>query len=504
MPTRILLAFAALAATLAAHTPRTNVVSGRKYPRIVVRGAYVVDGSGTPMAGPKDIVIENNTITDVVALDGVSLANGTARRPAGDIEIDATGKYVLPGLIDAHAHTQDERGGIPQPLQYELNIWLSCGITTVRDVGSDTKKTIELREKSAAGQIAAPRMFVYPMIGNPKNADAARARVQEIKNQTADGIKFLGVHRDVMEAAEDEAHKLGLRVAHHAGVEETNAWDDIKFGTTSIEHWYGIPDAALDDGVQHFPSDYNYNDEGDRFRYGGHLWREANPEKLSKVLQAMVDAHVAWVPTFSIYEASRDVQRARTAPWFKDYLHPTLEKYFDPNPANHGSYFAHWTSTDEAFWKQNYVIWERAVREFARRGGIIGTGDDAGFIYSMYGFGLIRELELQQEAGFDPLMVIQHATSNGAKILGQEKTLGLLRPGYRADLIVVNGNPVDDLKVLYPTGTDVWANGKMTHTGGIEWTVKDGIPYHVPELMKEVKDMVTRDRAAQKATSGGR
>jgi hypothetical protein len=503
MPTRLLLALAAFSAILAAQTPRTNVVSGRRYPRIVVRGAFVVDGSGTPMAGPKDIVIENNTITDVVALDGVSLSRGDARRPAGDIIIDATGKYVLPGLIDAHAHTQDERGGVPQPLQYELNIWLSCGITTVRDVGSDTKKTVELRDKSAAGQIAAPRMFVYPMFGAPKTPDLARARVHEIQAATADGIKFLGIHRDIMEAAEDEAHKLGLRIAHHVGVEETNAWDDIKFGTTSIEHWYGIPDAALDDGVQHFPANYNYNDEGDRFRYGGHLWREANPEKLGKVLQAMVDAHVAWVPTLSIYEASRDLQRARTQPWFKDYLHPTLEKYFEPNPANHGSYFAHWTSTDEAYWKENFRIWMAALRDFEKRGGTIGVGDDAGFIYSMYGFGLIRELELQQEAGFQPLKVIEHATANNAKILGQEQHLGKIRPGYRADLIVVNGNPLDDLKVLYPTGIDVWENGKAMHTGGIEWTVKDGIPYHVPELMKEVKDMVTRDRSP-KGTSGGR
>src|SRR5277367_4604115 len=162
MPTRIVLALVVFSAILGAQAPHTNVVSGRRYPRIVVRGAFVVDGSGTPMAGPKDIVIENNMITDVVA------SRGEGRRPAGDIEIDATGKYVLPGLIDAHAHTQDERGGVPQPLQYELNVWLSCGITTVRDVGSDTKKTVELREKSAPGQIAAPRMFVYPMFGAPK------------------------------------------------------------------------------------------------------------------------------------------------------------------------------------------------------------------------------------------------------------------------------------------------------------------------------------------------
>ena len=481
--------------------------SGRRVRRLLIHNATVIDGNGTPASGPKDILIENNTIADVIALDPVSL--GRAGRGAAaaqpDAVIDATGKFVLPGLINAHAHLQEERGGKPQPIAYELNIWLACGITTIRDVGSDTKRAIELRRQSAEGEIAAPRIFIYPMFGRPRTADQARAHVRELKQMGADGIKILGIDRDTMQAMEDEAHKLGLRIAHHAGVEETNAWDDIKFGTRSIEHWYGIPDAALDDGVQHFPTDYNYNNERDRFRYGGHLWREANPEKLKLVLQGMVDAHVAWVPTFSIYEASRDLQRSRTAPWFKDYLHPTLEKYFEPNPANHGSYFDHWTSTDETFWKGNYRIWMAAVRDFEKRGGVVGTGDDAGFIYSMYGFGLLRELELQQEAGFPTLKVIQHATSNGAKILGRENDLGKVRAGYRADLIIVNGNPVDDFKVLYPTGIDTWIDNKPAHTGGIEWTIKDGIPYHVPDLMKDVKDMVAKARAGQpRGTSGGR
>jgi imidazolonepropionase-like amidohydrolase len=504
---RPLLAALAVASMIAAQPARTNAVSGKRSPRLVIRGAIVVDGSGTPAAGPKDIVIENNVITDVVPLDAVALARGAARRPQGDIEIDATGKYVLPGLIDAHAHIQDERGGIPQPLEYELKIWLACGITTIRDVGSDTQKALELRRASAAGEVAAPRVFIYPMITRGpafRSVEDVRARVREYQALGADGLKITGIQRDFMEALEDEAHKYGLRIAHHVGVEETNAWDDIKFGTTSIEHWYGIPDAALDAGVQNFPANYNYNDEGDRFRYGGRLWREANPEKLGKVLQAMVDAHVAWDPTMSIYEASRDVQRARTQPQFKDYLHPTLAKYFEPNAANHGSYFDHWTSTDEAFWKENYRIWMAALRDFEKRGGLIGVGDDAGFIYSMYGFGLIREMELHQEAGFHPLTIIKHATFNNAQILGQEKRIGKVRAGYLADLIVVNGNPLEDLKVLYPTGIDTWTDGKLLRGGGIEWTIKDGIPYHAPTLMNEVKEIVTKARGGKAGGGGGR
>jgi imidazolonepropionase-like amidohydrolase len=136
-----------------------------------------------------------------------------------------------------------------------------------------------------------------------------------------------------------------------------------------------------------------------------------------------------------------------------------------------------------------------ALREFERKGGVVGAGDDAGFIYQLYGFGLIRELELHQEAGFSTIKVIQHATGNNARILGKENELGRLRAGFKADLIVVNGNPLENLKVFYATGVDDIKDGKPVHTGGVEWTIKDGIPYHGPTLMREVKDMVAKARS---------
>ncbi|HET9275083.1 MAG TPA: amidohydrolase family protein [Gemmatimonadales bacterium] len=485
----------------AARAPR----HGERAPRLAIRNVLVVEGNGTPAWGPADIVVEGNSIAEIVGLDPVAVREGRARRPAADAEIDATGRYVLPGLINLHGHVQEERGGRPQPLEYELKLWLASGITTVRDVGSNTRRTLELRERSAAGTLEAPRLFVYASFAGGGNdvqtrgirtPEDARARVRALKALGVDGIKSVGIDRDLMEALLDEAKKVGLRVAHHAGVEETNAWDDARFGTTSIEHWYGVPDAALREGVQGFPATYNYNDEVDRFRYAGRLWRETDPERLGKVLQAMVDAGVAWNPTLVIYEASRDLTRAQNQPWFRDYLHPTLEEYFRPNPANHGSYFIGWSSTDEAYWRENYRIWMAALRDFERRGGVIGAGEDAGFIYQMYGFGLIRELELHQEAGFHPLKVIQHATGNNARILGQETRLGRVRAGWLADLIVVNGNPLEDLKLLYATGSETIRDGKAVRTGGVEWTIKDGIPYHGPTLLAQVKEIVARDSAA--------
>jgi len=487
--------FSAFAASAEAQMEPSSVTS-KRHKRIVIRNAIIVDGSGKPAAGPYDIAIEGDVIKQIQGIDPVAAAEGRGRRPEkGDVEIDAKGKYVLPGLINLHGHTHDERGGKPMPVDYCLKLWLASGITTVRDVGAG-RKTLAWREDSAAGKIAAPRIFAYGVFqgGPAATPDLARERVRQLKADGYDGIKLFGIDRDLMAPMMDEAKKQGMRVAHHTGVEETNAWDDIKFSTASIEHWYGIPDAAILTGRQNFPADYNYNDEVDRFRYAGRLWREADWDRLMKVFDAMVEAGVAWNPTLDIYDASRDLQRAQTNPAFAEYLHPVLEEYFRPNRASHGSYFIGWTSTDETFWKENYRIWMKALMEFERRGGIIGVGEDAGFIYQMYGFGLIRELELHQEAGFHPLTVVRHATSNNARIMGQEDKLGRVRVGFKADLIVVNGNPLENFKVLYPTGVEEIKDGKVNKTGGVEWTIKDGIPYHAPTLAAEVREIVRRAR----------
>ncbi|HUQ45104.1 MAG TPA: amidohydrolase family protein [Gemmatimonadaceae bacterium] len=270
LATALVLVPGAAAPRADAQAPRAPVHAERAR-TLAIRNATIVDGNGTPARGPADILIEGNRIARIVYLDPVALRSGTSKRPVAETEIDATGKYVLPGLINAHAHLQNERAKKPQPLDYNLKLWLASGITTVREVGSDSMDLLfRTRDASARGAIAAPRILIYARFSDPVREPAtvadARARVQQLKQMGADGIKLTGIDRDLMAAMLDEAHKAGLRVAHHTGVEETNALDDARYGTTSIEHWYGVPDAAIADGRQRFPSSYNYRDESDRFR----------------------------------------------------------------------------------------------------------------------------------------------------------------------------------------------------------------------------------------------
>ncbi len=477
------------------------------YKRLLIRNAMVIYGNAEPPFGPADICIEEGRIA------------GVGRAPRGwipDAVIDATGKYVMPGIVNGHIHLQDERGGVPQPFQYEMNLYLAAGATTVRDVGASWNKAKEWRAQSNAHTLVAPRILLYERIWASKGAhtaDLIREGVRYAKAQGVDGLKLSGMDRDLAEAVMSEAHQQGLRTAVHIAVDETTAKDWAELGVTSIEHFYGVADAALD-GIQNFPPEHNASNEIHRFGRAGELYIQPNlnREKLSKVLDLMIEKNVFWCPTLSIYVASRDVLRARNQPWFKDYLHPTLEQYFRPDMRNHGSYFLGWTNTQEVRWKKNYQVWMDALKEFGTKGGVITVGDDAGFIYSIYGFGQVHELELLEEAGFHPLEVIKMATVNGAKMIGMEDRLGRVRQGFIADLLVVNGNPVENLKLLNPYGTDVLTyDGKVVdnyspirpghpkvrivHGGGIEWTIKEGIPYHVPTLMNEVKKMVDEARA---------
>lgn len=475
----------------------------------------IIYGNAKPPYGPMDIVLQDGLISEI--------RPSGARQLEADAVIDATGKYVMPGIVNTHMHWHEERAeGIPQPIQYERNLYLASGITTAREVGGNTAKTKQWRDESNAHKIVAPRILMWnrPQLGRNRTPDEIRAGVRQAKADGYDGLKIGGLDRDQLEALIDEAKKQGLCTTTHIGVEETTAKDYVDLGVCSIEHFYGVGDAALD-GVQDFPPGMNYSNEIHRFGRAGELYGQANREKLMTFVEYMAEKKVGWSPTMSIYEASRDILRNQNFPWYKDYLHPSMEQYFKASMHNHGSFFFGWTVSQEVKWKQMYGVWMDALRHFGLKGGLITTGDDAGYIWSLYGFGIIRELELHEEAGFHPLEVLEHATWNGAQMVGMGDRLGKVRQGWMADLLVVNGNPLENVRLLNPYGTEVMTvNGRVmpnytpviagdkvesVHGGGIEWTIKDGIPYHVPTLMKEVKDMVAKDRGARgRQTTAGK
>lgn len=201
-------------------------------------------------------------------------------------------------------------------------------------------------------------------------------------------------------------------------------------------------------------------------------------------------------PTLSIYEASRDLMRARRAEWHDDYTMPSLWEFYKPSWNSHGSYWHSWGTEQEIAWKDNYKLWMTFLNEYKNRGGRVTVGTDAGFIYELYGFSYVRELELLREAGFHPLEVIKAATLNGAESLGMEKQIGSVEVGKLADFVIVEENPLANLQSLYGTGSiKLVENDKVIRAGGVKYTIKDGIIYDAKQLLADVKKMVTEEKA---------
>lgn len=513
-----LLTFLIVSISVAVAAPPKAPLRGEQgdgpFSRLIIRGATLINGEGAPARGPVDIVIENDRIVNVVSIGYPGVPIRPNQRPhalPGDKEIDATGHYVLPGFIDMHGHIGGSAADIPA--EYVLKLWLAHGITTVREPGSfnGLEWTKWHQQQAESNAIVAPRIIPFVSFGMGAeepifNGEQARAWVRHVKQQGAAGIKFFGATPKVMAAALDEAKQQQLgTMMHHAqlSVVRTNVLDSARMGLDSMEHWYGLPEALFTEQViQNYPPHYNYNNEQDRFSEAGKLWQQAaapGSDKWNAVRDELIALDFTINPTLTIYEASRDLMRERRAVWHDEYTLPQLWDFFTPSRYAHGSYWFDWTTDEEVAWRKNYQLWMTFLNDFKNHGGRVTTGSDAGYIYKIYGFGFIRELELLREAGFNALEVIQAATLNGAEALGLEDEIGSVVPGKKADLIIVKDNPLANFKVLYGTGHyRLDENNQPIRTEGIRYTIKDGIVYDVQELLTDVRRIVAEEKTKRK------
>lgn len=448
------------------------------WPQFIIRGVTLINGNGAPPIGPVDIVIENNRILSVNNVGSPGMPVNPDRRPKlkqGGKELNCEGMYALPGFIDMHGHIGGKEQGTPA--EYVFKLWMAHGITTIRDpsTGNGLDWVLDQKRKSEKDSISAPRIFAYTAFGMGAKQPVTTPQhaidwVRENAKKGADGIKFFGAPPAIMDAAIRENKKLGLRsTCHHAqmSVAGWNVLNSARAGMTSMEHWYGLPEALFTNRtVQNYPPDYNYANEQHRFEEAGRLWKQAAPpnsDHWNKVMNELLSLDFTLDPTFNIYDANRDLQRARRAEWHEDYTLPSLWKFYEPSRQSHGSYWINWGTEQEIAWKENYRLWMEFINQYKNRGGRITAGSDNGYIYQTYGFGYIRELELLREAGFHPLEVIRSATLHGAQALGAEKDLGTVEPGKFADIVIVDANPLENLQVLYGTGAiRLTADNKIT------------------------------------------
>jgi imidazolonepropionase-like amidohydrolase len=447
--------------------------------------AHIVNTDGSGLLQNGTIIIKDNVISEIGIASEIAI-------PQDAEVIDAKGKWIIPGLIDTHIHFFQSGGLYTRPdiidlrkyVPYEeselptvrknipdlLARYLRCGITSVVDMGgpSWTFKVRELAEKSDLAPrvaVAGPLISTYqpavlttedPPIIKVQTLEEATKLVKKLIDHKTDLIKIWYIvlpgetaasHFPLIKAIIDESHRFKVRVAVHAPELET-AKAAIRAGADILVH--SVVDKQVDD----------------------------------EFITMAKSKGVILTPTLVVYEGYKEVltKNVKLIPPEFEFVNPyTLATVFD---------LAQYPSEVipekrlEVQKRPRVKIGQQNLKKLHDAGITIAAGTDAGNIGTYHGASLFREFELMAEAGLSNLDILITATRNAAKLMGREKSLGTLSPGKLADLVILNANPLEDIR----------------HCWDISAVMKDGKLYAPQDILKESNaDLVQRQVNAYNA-----
>jgi imidazolonepropionase-like amidohydrolase len=415
---------------------------------LLVRNVRVVHGDGrvTPRA---TVVVRGATITHV---EPVAQERPAAAEPPASRVVDASGKTMIPGLIDAHVHVES----------WTPAVFLKYGVTTVRDLHSDAAAIFPMAREDSS---ARPRILTSgPLIDGPgsfwKNATRvgtvgeARAAVRAQVDAGAKVIKvYTRLEPALVAVIAAEAAARGVPVAAHLG--KTTAVQAAEAGVASIEHLSGIADAASDDPGRLFRAHDDFLGGWTAFELE---WQRVPAARLEAVARQLAARGVVIVPTLALHEAFSRMADAglMQEPSLADVPPAVLRDAW--NPADIMGR-ARWTPGTLAQFKQTLPVLQRFVGLYARLGGKIAAGTDTPQQFVVPGVSLHRELELYVASGLSPAAALQTATQAAAALLGVQDRVGTIGAGMAADFVLLDGDPLADIR----------------NTRKIAMVVKDGV-----------------------------
>ena len=419
-------------------------ISGSKDSTLAIVGATLIDGSGAAPVADAAVVIQKGRIVAVGPRSKVKI-------PRHAKIVDVQDKTTLPGLWDMHAHFEQVEWG---------PIYLAAGVTTVRDCGNEFEFINAVRDAIAQKRGLGPRLLMAgvvdgtgPMALGVERVDTPEQARTWVDRYHAAGFQQMKIYSSVkleeVKAVAEEAHRLGMTVTGHVP-EGLNAFQVIEAGQDQINHIGYIADIM---GPMLPPN------AGFRERFVAEANLDLGSPEARKALAFLKAHHTVVDPTMALSEfmtATTAKPPASFEPGVNKVAPELSEQLTDVGPP-----------TERSKMGDAVLAKEIAIVGALHRAGIpVVAGTDQ----TVPGYSLHREIELYVQAGFTPMEAIQAATIVPARVMGMEKQSGTVEKGKRADLILINGNPLEDIH----------------NTRNVEYVITNGTMYRTAELWQSV------------------
>jgi cytosine/adenosine deaminase-related metal-dependent hydrolase len=417
-------------------------ISGSRSATLAIVGGTLIDGTGAGPISDAAVVIQKGRIVAAGPRNKV-------RIPRHAQIVEGSGKTILPGLWDMHAHFEQVEWG---------PIYLAAGVTTVRDCGNEFEFITAVRDAVAQGRGLGPRLLLAgvvdgsgPMALGVERVDTPEQARQWVDRYHTAGFQQMKVYSSVkleeLRAVAEEAHGLGMTVTGHVP-EGLTAFQTVEAGQDQINHIQYIMDIMHDP----FPKEMSRTD---RMKAVAEL--DLDSDSARKALTFLKEHHTVVDPTMALFElftATTAKPPASFEPGVNKIAPELVEQLTDVEPPNERS-----ALVERVFQK------ELATVGALHRAGIpVVAGTDQ----SIPGHSLHREIELYVQAGFSPMEAIQAATIVPARAMGLDKETGTIEKGKRGDLILIDGDPLADIH----------------NTRNVEYVITNGVMYHAPELWR--------------------